>query len=144
MDWSTWGHERHQGLQSLVRDLNYTVAATPALHLLDCEPAGFQWVIGDDADQSVFAWLRFGGENVPPVLVVCNFTPVPRGAYRIGLPYPGRWREIINTNGAIYGGSDTGNMGALLAEDEPSHGQLASAKIFLPPLATVFLMHDPD
>jgi 1,4-alpha-glucan branching enzyme len=91
----------------------------------------------DDRTQSVFAYLRFGAPEDAPVLVVCNFTPVPRRDYRIGVPESGLWQEIFNSDSATYGGSNLGNGGAAMAEDHPSHGQPCSVSLLLPPLATV-------
>ena len=91
----------------------------------------------------MFAWLRRGDATDRPVAVVCNFTPVPRHAYRIGLPFAGRWREVLNTDAASYGGSGLGNFGAVDAVAQPSHGLPASATLLLPPLATLFFQYDP-
>ena len=98
LDWHLLQYAPHAGLSLLVRDLNILYRETPALYARDCEAEGFQWLAVDDADQSVFAWLRRGGPEDPPVAVVVNFTPVPRPDYRIGLPAAGRWREILNTD----------------------------------------------
>ena len=122
-----------------MRDLNTLYKALPALHALDCVAEGFRWVVLDDADQSVFAYLRLGGENSTPVLVVCNFTPVPRYGYRLGVPQGGAWREALNTDAATYGGSNVGNGGAVQAEDVASHELPASLLLTLPPLATIIL-----
>ncbi|QJP17071.1 1,4-alpha-glucan branching protein GlgB [Starkeya sp. ORNL1] len=152
---SEWSEERsldwhlmdmgphHCGMQLLVRELNGLYRQHPALHARDCEPDGFQWIVVDDADQSVFAWLRTDGEH-PPVVMVSNFTPVPRPFYRLGLPQAGRWREILNTDAGEYGGSGMGNLGGTQAYDIPAHGQPASAEIVLPPLATVYFQLDPE
>jgi 1,4-alpha-glucan branching enzyme len=144
LDWHLTHHGYHAGVQSLVRDLNHLYCDHLALHRRDCEPEGFQWIVGDDREQSVFAWLRHGGEpESPPVAVVSHFTPVLREGYRIGLPHAGRWREILNTDAASYGGGNKGNGGAIWAEAIPSHGQPASALITIPPLATVYFEYDP-
>ena len=134
----------HRGLQSLVRDLNAAYRSRPALHARDCEPEGFRWIVVDDAAQSVVAWLRLGGEGDRPVAVVLNFTPVPRHGYRVGLPAAGRWREVLNTDAAAYGGAGTGNLGAVHATADPSHGFPASATLTLPPLAALYFEYDPD
>ncbi len=138
LDWHLTQYPVHAGLQTLVADLNAAYKATPALHRRDCEPEGFHWLISDDRQNSVLAWLRIGEADDPPVAVVSNFTPVPRPSYRVGLPRAGVWREILNTDAAVYGGSGTGNFGAVTATDEPWHGHPASAELFLPPLATVY------
>ncbi|MGH7106456.1 MAG: alpha amylase C-terminal domain-containing protein, partial [Acetobacteraceae bacterium] len=129
----------HSGLQKLVRDLNHLYRREAALHRRDCEAEGFRWITADDAEQSVFAWLRFGETDDPPVAIICNFTPVPRSFYRIGLPCAGEWREILNSDATDYGGAGLGNMGGVLATDIAAHGLPASAEITVPPLATLYL-----
>ncbi len=137
LDWHLLDQPLHRGMQLLVRDLNLAYVGLPALHALDCDPAGFRWLIGDDRANSVFAYLRSGGDTT--ALVICNFTPVPREGYRIGVPAPGLWLERLNSDAAVYGGSDIGNSGAVLASDIPSHGLPASLLLTLPPLATLIL-----
>jgi 1,4-alpha-glucan branching enzyme len=131
----------HQGVQRLVRDLNTLYRAQPALHVKDCEPDGFQWIEANAADESVFAWVRHGGPADAPVAVLTNFTPVER-RWRCGLPRPGRWREALNTDAAIYGGGDRGNMGGVTADGPGWHGQPQSADVTIPPLSAVFLIHE--
>jgi 1,4-alpha-glucan branching enzyme len=132
----------HRGVQDLVRDCNHQMRAQPALYAYDCDGEGFRWIVVDDRAASVFAWLRLGGDGVAPVVCVANFTPVPRDGYRVGLPLAGRWRELVNTDAAAYGGSNLGNGGAVLATPHPSHGFEASATLLLPPLATLWLVHE--
>jgi 1,4-alpha-glucan branching enzyme len=139
LDWWLEGRRENAGVQRLVRDLNTLYRGEPALHARDHEPEGFRWLIGDDRDNSVFAYLRRGYESDPPVLVVCNFTPVPRPGYRIGAPCPGLWSEVMNTDADIYGGSNMGNAGALQTEPVASHGEAQSLVVTLPPLGTVIL-----
>jgi 1,4-alpha-glucan branching enzyme len=143
LDWHLLEHEMHRGLKRFVRDLNHVYRAVPALHVRDCEPEGFRWIIVDDAQQSVYAWLRYGEPHDRPVAVISNFTPIPRQRHRIGLPYAGRWREILNSDASIYAGSGVGNLGAVIAEPEPAHGFAASAEISVPPLATIYLQFEP-
>jgi 1,4-alpha-glucan branching enzyme len=131
----------HQGIQRLVRDLNRVYRAEPALHRLDADHNGFRWVIGDDRANSVFAFMRYAGDE-PPILAVCNMTPVPRRNYRIGVPRAGRWREAINSDSALYGGSNAGNSGEVHTNDVGAHGQPQSLELALPPLATVLLRHE--
>jgi 1,4-alpha-glucan branching enzyme len=100
---------------------------------------GFRWVVGDDTANSVFAFLRYGNDEAPPVLVVSNMTPVPRPGYRIGVPRPGLWRELLNTDSSFYGGSDLGNGGAVATAPVQSHGEAQSLQLTLPPLATLFM-----
>ncbi len=139
IDWDLLDDPKHAGMQALVRDLNQAYADQPALHVKDCDPAGFRWVVVDDAANSVFAFLRLGGPNDAPVLVICNFTPVPRYLYRVGVPTPGEWREVLNTDAALYGGLNVGNGGLTVAEALPSHDLPASLALTLPPLATLIL-----
>jgi 1,4-alpha-glucan branching enzyme len=139
LEWHLLQYPLHAGLQSLIRDLNLVYRTIPALHARDCEAEGFQWIVVDDAEQSVLAWLRRGDANDAPVAVVCNFTPVPRHGYRIGLPQAGRWKEILNTDAQIYGGSGMGNFGEAQAHSHPSHGFPASAEVSIPPLGVVYL-----
>jgi 1,4-alpha-glucan branching enzyme len=128
----------HRGVHALLRDLNRLYATQPALHQRDCEPEGFQWVVVDDKANCVFAWLRRGrGDTL--ALAVVNMTPIPRRRYRIGVPKAGRWREMLNTDAACYGGSNLGNGGAVMARSVASHGQPLSLELTLPPLAGVLL-----
>jgi len=140
LDWGQAGVAPHAGVRSLVRDLNRAYRDERSLHERDCEPEGFRWIEVSDRDNSVFAWMRAGGEGSRPVVAVSNFTPVPRPAYRLGLPRPGRWKELLNTDSAAYGGSNAGNAGAVVADASPSHGLPCSACLLLPPLATLWLV----
>lgn len=134
LPWALLDDARHAGVQRLLRDLNRLYRSQPALHRLDCEPAGFQWLQAEDREQSVLAWARHDGQG-GCVLVVCNFTPVPRPGYRLPTPAgASAWREVLNTDSAHYGGSNLGNLDATLPVVE---GQLT---LTLPPLATVFLI----
>jgi 1,4-alpha-glucan branching enzyme len=144
LDWHLLDQPRHAGMQRLVRDLNQLYASMPALHALDCDPAGFRWVVLDDAQNSIFAWLRFGPEGTRPALVICNFTPVAREFYRLGVPQAGTWREVFNSDAGIYGGSNTGNGGLVQAQQEGSHGFDASLALTLPALGTLVLTPSED
>ena len=137
LDWWLLDRPEHTGIQALVRDLNQVYRNTPALHRHDADGSGFRWVVLLDREQSVFAYLRFGDAGDRPVLAVCNFTPVPRYAYRLGVSQAGGWREIMNTDAGIYGGSNLGNGGWVMAEDQPWGDCPASVSLVLPPLATV-------
>ncbi|HEX2727863.1 MAG TPA: alpha amylase C-terminal domain-containing protein, partial [Beijerinckiaceae bacterium] len=138
LDWHLLDDPLHRGVQLLVRDLNRAYRELPALHERDCEAGGFRWLVSDDADNSAIAWARRGDDD-HVVIVVSNFTPVPRGSYRVGVPLPGFYREVINTDAAVYGGSDMGNLGGVWAEQKESHGQPYSITLTVPPLATLFL-----
>ena len=126
-----------------MRDLNTLYRGEPALHALDSDPAGFQWIEADDADMSVFAWLRRGRDGDRDVVVICNMTPIERDGYQIGLPAPGTWREALNSDAALYGGGNRGNLGGIMAMQGESHRQPARAQLYLPPLSTLFLVQDP-
>jgi len=138
LDWAALDDPLKVVVQSVVRDLNVLYRSTPALHGSDAVPAGFAWIIGDDQDNSVFAFLRrHGGQTA---LVVSNMTPVPRIAYRIGVPQAGRWKECLNTDAGSYGGSNMGNMGAVATSGHPSHGYDQSLALVLPPLSTLIFV----
>ncbi|MGE0714941.1 MAG: 1,4-alpha-glucan branching protein GlgB [Alphaproteobacteria bacterium] len=132
----------HAGVKLLVDDLNRLYRGMPALHAGDTDPAGFRWVVGDDVENSVFAFLRLDPRGAPPVLAVVNMTPMPRHDYRIGVPTAGRWNEIVNTDAARYGGSGVGNLGAADSIAIPSHGEQQALDLTLPPLATLLLCNE--
>ncbi|OAV53496.1 1,4-alpha-glucan branching enzyme [Rhizobium sp. WYCCWR10014] len=135
LDWNLLQYRMHEGMRRLVRDLNFTYRSKPALHERDCEGEGFEWLVADDHQNSVFAWLR-KAPGQKPVAVITNFTPVYRENYSIRLPSAGRWREILNTDADIYGGSGKGNGGRVQAVDA---GGNITCSITLPPLATIML-----
>ena len=136
LNWNAAAMPAHAGVQQLVRDLNHLYRDTPALHVKDCDPDGFRW-LASDAEQSVLAYARLGGPGDPPVVAICNFTPVERSNFRIGVPLAGRWDEVLNTDAAIYGGGGRGNLGGVDAEPAPHGDQPASMSVTLPPLAVV-------
>ncbi len=138
LDWNLLQHPPHRGMQSAVRDLNNLYLTLPALHARDCEPEGFEWLIGDDSENSVFAWARHSGDGTKPIIVVSNFTSVLRENYVLPLPKSGIWREVFNSDAEQYWGSGKGNMGRIEALGGPSHGKPASARITLPPLSTLY------
>ena len=142
IDWACLGNPLHYGMQGLVRDLNRLYAATPALYARDCDGVGFQWIEANDADHSVYAWIRRGAPGDPEVVVACNFTPVERPAHRLGFPQAGVWREALNTDAESYGGGGRGNLGSVTARPGESQGQPASAQVVLPPLSTVIFVKD--
>jgi 1,4-alpha-glucan branching enzyme len=137
LDWHLLDLPQHRGIQRLIADLNHVYTATPALYQRDCEASGFKWIIGDDRDNSVLAFARFGEADGKVAIVISNFTPVPRQNYRIGVPYPGFYREIVNTDASLYGGSNLGNAGGVEAIESASHGEAYSLSLTLPPLATL-------
>lgn len=138
LDWSLLEHERHRGILSLVRDLNMLYRDEPALHVLDFDASGFEWLDCHDAENSVLAWLRTDGEQI--AIVVLNGTPVPRHGYHVGVPQPGHYREAFNSDAAEYGGTNIGNFGGVVADTHPwgAHGH--SLSLTLPPLAGLVLI----
>ncbi|HEV2609853.1 MAG TPA: 1,4-alpha-glucan branching protein GlgB [Noviherbaspirillum sp.] len=144
-DWSLLDIPAHRGVQRLVRDLNRIYAGEPSLHRKDASNEGFSWVIGDDSANSVYAYLRRGDASDPPLLVILNMTPVARENYRIGVPVGSAWREILNTDAAVYGGTGAaiGNAEGLRAEASPAHGMPQSLVLRLPPLSALVLKPAP-
>jgi 1,4-alpha-glucan branching enzyme len=139
LDWHLLAEPRHAGLKQLIGDLNRLYRDTPALYEIDFEPAGFEWISADDADNSVLAFVRRGRDRSRFIVCVCNFTPVVREHYRIGVPTSGEYRERLNTDSRFYGGSDVGNVyGAVRAEPIPAHGRDWSVSLTLPPLACLY------
>jgi 1,4-alpha-glucan branching enzyme len=144
LDWDLLENARHQGLADWVRDLNRLHAAAPALHEQDHDPAGFEWIDVHDVDQSVVSFQRRGKADGAVVVVIANFTPVPRHDYRIGMPIAGAWREALNSDAKQYGGSGVVNTGVLPTEPVPRHGHAHSLALTLPPLAAVYLEPVPE
>jgi len=138
LDWHLLDHPLHSGMQNLVRDLNLLFRVTPALHQLDSNPEGFEWIEESASEESIFAWVRKGADGAPPVLVVSNFTPVERQARRVGVPQAGRWIEKLNTDAERYGGGNLGNMGFADSEQVAASGRENSISLTLPPLTTLF------
>ncbi|HEY7213142.1 MAG TPA: 1,4-alpha-glucan branching protein GlgB [Thermoanaerobaculia bacterium] len=144
LDWHLLEDPAHAGIARWVEDLNRLYAQEPALHELDCDPEGFEWIDGSDADHGVIAFLRRGKTRSEPVAVVFNFTPVPRPEYRIGVPGPGLWKEVLNSDAAEYGGSGVGNLGGVETEPIATHGRPQSLALSLPPLGVLFLQREKD
>jgi 1,4-alpha-glucan branching enzyme len=139
IDWHLLAGEEHRGLLALVRDLNRIYVREPALWEADSEPAGFQWVDADNGRENVLAYLRIAPLSRRRLMCVGNFSPVVRYNYRIGLPGPGEYREVLNSDAAAYGGTNLGNAGVILAEQVPSNGRSWSAQFTLPPLGVLWL-----
>ncbi len=137
LDWSLLDHDRHRGLLRWVEDINRIYRHEPAMHV-DTDPSGFEWIDGGDADHSVIAFLRKGAQPGGEVLIVCNFTPVPRFHYRVGVPVGGYWKELLNSDAKEYWGSGMGNAGGMAADAMPSHHRSFSLNLLLPPLAVCF------
>ena len=140
IDWHLLEDRDHQGVQSLVRDLNRVYRETPALWEDDFQPTGFRWLEPNDAAQNVLAFMRVGTDPKRPLVCVCNLSPVPRYQYRLGLPLRGHWREVLNSDAGYYGGSDVGNLGDVKTDATPWHDQPFSAEVTLPPLAAVWFV----
>jgi 1,4-alpha-glucan branching enzyme len=138
LDWDLLGYPLHAGLQRWVQDLNRLYRSEPALHEMDCDSAGFEWIDCDDADSSTVTLIRKGKSTSTIILVICNFTPVPRYSYRIGSPRSGFWQEILNSDAGEYGGSNMGNLGGVETVPVPLHGRPYSLTITLPPLSVSF------
>ncbi|MDJ1015477.1 MAG: 1,4-alpha-glucan branching protein GlgB [Paracoccaceae bacterium] len=142
LDWGALHDHSHAGLRNYVADLNALYRSEPALHRKDCEPAGFQWIEPNAAEESVYAWARWGAEGDRPIAVICNFTPLERSDWTCGLPLAGRWREALNSDAERYGGGNRGNMGHVIAKEQEWRGQPASARVTLPPLSAVMLAYE--
>ncbi len=139
LDWHLLQYDSHRGVQNLVRDLNRLNAAEPALHQVDFEWQGFEWIDANDSDNSVYSFIRRGKNPDDVILAVLNATPVVRYGYRLGVPRPGHYEEVLNTDAAIYGGSNVGNLGGMNADEHAWQGRRQSLALTLPPLAAVFL-----
>jgi 1,4-alpha-glucan branching enzyme len=142
VDWSLRNDAAHEGVRRWVADLNRLYRSTPALHQGDCEPGGFEWIDGGDRGGSTLAFLRRGRRPEDVAVVACNFTPVPREGFRIGVPMAGAWREALNGDAVEYGGSGVGNLGHVEADAVPTHGRPMSLEVVLPPLACVVFVPD--
>jgi len=142
LDWDLLEHESHAGLHRWVADINRAYKDEGALHL-DTDPAGYEWIDGADTDNSVISFIRKGTRPGETILILCNFTPVPRTHYRVGVPQGGFWREILNSDAREYWGSGMGNSGGVQADPIPSHGRAFSLDLTLPPLAVNFFKHEP-
>jgi 1,4-alpha-glucan branching enzyme len=151
--WNEWYHEEslhwhlldyplHATLQRWVEDLNRTYRQEPALHQLDFDPAGFEWIDCNDSLHSVLSLIRKGRSEADNLIILCNFTPVPRYNYRVGVPRPGYWQEILNSDAKEYGGSGHGNMGGIETSPIPYHGRPCSLNLTLPPLGAIFLKRE--
>ncbi|MDB2438889.1 1,4-alpha-glucan branching protein GlgB [Hellea sp.] len=142
LDWHLLQYPEHKNTQTLIGDLNRMYSGIPALYEQDCERAGFEWVDGGAQADNVLSFLRWDKARKAPVLVVCNFSPVARTPYRIGVPLAGRWDERLNTDSELYGGSGAGNLGGMSSEPIASHGQAHSLSMILPPLSALFFHYD--
>jgi 1,4-alpha-glucan branching enzyme len=137
LDWDLLKFPYHSGLQRWVTDLNALYQAEPALYEVDFEAMGFEWIDCNDNRRSVISFLRWPRNRDRPLVVVCNFTPVPQHNYSLGVPFGGYWIEALNSDATLYGGSGQGNFGGVEAVEIPAHGRPCSITITLPPLSTV-------
>jgi 1,4-alpha-glucan branching enzyme len=135
--WDVLQYPIHQGLQCFVRDLNSLYRSQPALYEVDFDHTGFEWVDISDVEKSVISFLRRAADPADSILFACNFTPVPRHNYSMGVPKAGFYREILNSDAARYGGGNVGNAGGVMSSNIASHGRRQSISITLPPLAVV-------
>jgi 1,4-alpha-glucan branching enzyme len=140
LHWNLLEYAEHAGVHALVRDLNRLYRETPALWEVDFEPEGFRWLEANDAANNVIAFARLDSAQARPLVCVLNLSPVPREDYRVGMPLPGRWREVLNTDSTYYGGTGIGNLGSVIADAVPWHDQPYSAPLALPPLAALWLV----
>jgi 1,4-alpha-glucan branching enzyme len=144
IDWHLLKFEEHRGIQAWVRDLNHFYRSEPAMYELDCDMKGFEWVDFHDVENSVISFLRWGRDGRRAVLAVFNLTPVPRYDYRVGVPFGGRWQEVLNSDASLYGGSGLGNQGAADSSPEATQGQEDCLHLTLPPLsALLFRPEEP-
>jgi 1,4-alpha-glucan branching enzyme len=137
LDWHLLDVDLHKGVQSLVRDLNMTYRAVPALYQKDTKPDGFDWVEGGASEESLFVWLRLGEGDTKPALIISNMTPVTRSARRIGVPLAGYWVERLNTDATVYGGTGAGNFGGVDSQEVAASGRAHSIVVTVPPLSTL-------
>jgi len=139
LDWDLLDHETHRGLKRWMTDLNAVYTAQPALYQHDFDAKGFRWIDADDSDNSVFAYIRFADDPKDFVVIAANFTPVPRYAYRLGVPEAGHYIEVLNSDSGHYGGSDVGNSGGVDSEVGESHSLPHSVTLTIPPLGMLML-----
>jgi 1,4-alpha-glucan branching enzyme len=142
LEWHVLQYPEHAGVMQWVADLNRLYAAEPALHQTDFEPAGFEWIDCSDTQASVLSFLRKSRDGSRNIIIVCNFTPVPRENYTIGAPRAGYWAEALNSDATCYGGSGVGNFGGVATRPVPAHGRAQSLTLTLPPLAALVLRHE--
>jgi 1,4-alpha-glucan branching enzyme len=138
LEWHVLQYPFHQGMQKWVKDLNHLYKADPAMYELDFSINGFEWTDSHDWEQSVISFIRRGKDTENIILIVCNFTPVPRHNYKVGVLREGFWREVLNSDAEIYGGSGCGNSGGVEASAKPVHGRKHSISLTLPPLSVLF------
>ena len=144
LEWDVLAYPLHEGVQRWVANLNHVYCSEPALHEIDFEPSGFQWIDCNDTDHSTLSLIRLARSTADIVLIVCNFTPLPLLEYRVGVPRSGFWKEILNSDAEHYGGSGHGNLGGVEADAIPFHGRPYSLNLTVPPLGAIFLKSDKE
>jgi 1,4-alpha-glucan branching enzyme len=144
LDWHLLENPEHQGLLRWMRDLNTFYRAAPSLYDQDFNPDGFAWVDFRDTESSIICYLRYSTDRKHMTLVVCNFTPMPRNNYRVGVPKAGFWKEALNSDAHIYGGSGWGNLGGVDSKPVASHGHYDSISLNIPPLSVMYLTPEPE
>lgn len=144
LDWHLLEYKSHKGVQLLIKDLNHSYRDNSALHELDCDGEGFQWLMSQNNQQSIFAYMRQGKKGTPPVLVVANMTPEVYFDYKLGVPLAGEYKECLNTDSAYYGGSNVGNIESLSTIDQPLEGKPYQLSLTIPPLATVIFQYQAE
>jgi 1,4-alpha-glucan branching enzyme len=137
LDWHLLANPLNRGLQRWIEDLNQFYRRTPAMHRKDFSHEGFQWIDCNDVQQSTLSLMRFGDKPEDDLIIICNFTPVPRPNYRVGVSFEGYWEECLNSDASEYGGSNQGSLGRVEASPVPAHGRPFSINIVLPPLGIV-------
>jgi 1,4-alpha-glucan branching enzyme len=142
LEWHVLEYPLHAGVKQWVADLNRLYTKEPALHEIDFQREGFEWIEANDWENSVLSFVRKGKNGASPMLVVCNFLPVPRESYQVGVPHAGYWREVLNSDATAYGGSGIGNYGGVSTNPVPAHGRYQSVALTLPPLGAVYLRHE--
>ena len=138
MDWHALEHHSHQGIQKWLKDLNHFYRNEPALYELEFSNEGFEWIDFHDWEESIISFIRKGKNTDEIILVVCNLTPVTRSVYTVGVPRGGYWREVMNSDAEVYGGSNYGNAGGVEAAPVPAQGRDHSLSLKLPPLGVLF------
>jgi 1,4-alpha-glucan branching enzyme len=144
LDWHLLEHDSHKGMQTLIKDLNHTYRNIPALHELDCDENGFEWLDSQNSAQSILVYLRKGPAGTAPALVVVNLTPTSYENFSVGVPHHGFYRECLNTDSSIYGGSNIGNGGGVNSVNEVYAGQANKVSLSVPPLATMIFVWQPN
>jgi len=145
IDWHLLEYPTHAGVKQWVSDLNHLYKTEPALYEYDCNPGGFEWIDCQDNEQSIVCFLRKGKHLDDFILVLCNFTPVPRWNYRVGVPQGGYWKEMLNSDAEVYGGSGIGNHGGVHSDSHWHHGRQDSLSVVVPPLSIVmFKVQKPE